>query len=214
MWFLLFFLQSPGKCNDLSDKVKNSPSLNSFNYNLKHRTNRKVPSYFYAGTRQLQIYHARLRMKCSSLNNHLYMRNIVNSPLCRCGNETNSHYIFKCPFYTDARLSLKTAIESLNASFDEPTLLFGNELLFKEVNTSIFFTLSNLHPQNKTILTSTSYTGVKDSSIFVFKETLGLTALQIGLQWTAFIFTVILFLKLNSCNHFFLSDFPSYLHRA
>ena len=66
--------------NDLSDEVKNSPSLNRFKYNIKQRTNRKVPSYFYAGTIQLQIYHARLKMKCRSLNNHLYMRNIVNSP--------------------------------------------------------------------------------------------------------------------------------------
>ena len=66
-------------------------------------------------------------MKCSSLNNHLYMRNIVNSPLCRCGNiETNSHFKFKCPFYTDARLSLKTTVDSLNATVDDPTLLYGN----------------------------------------------------------------------------------------
>ena len=123
---------------DLSDEVKNSPSLNRFKYNLKQRTNRKVPSYFYAGTRQLQIYHAILIMKCSSSNNYLYMRNIVNSPLCRCGNiETNSHFIFKWPFYTDARLSLKTAIESLNATFDESTILYGNELLSNEGNTSI-----------------------------------------------------------------------------
>ena len=82
------------ECNDLSDEVKNSPLLNRFKYNIKQRTNRKVPSYLYAGTIQLQIYHARLRMKCRSLNNHLYMRNIVNSLLCRCGNiETNSHFL-------------------------------------------------------------------------------------------------------------------------
>ena len=82
------------ECNDLSDEVKNSPLLNRFKYNIKQRTNRKVPSYLYAGTIQLQIYHARLRMKCRSLNNHLYIRNIVNSLLCRCGNiETNSHFL-------------------------------------------------------------------------------------------------------------------------
>jgi len=73
-------------------------------------------------------------------------------------------------------------------------------------------TLSNLHPQNKTFLTSTLYTGEKDLLVLVFKQILGLTALQIGLQWTAF--TLILFPKLNLCNHFFPSEFPSYFHRA
>ena len=67
-------------------------------------------TYLYADTRQLQMYQAILRMKYSSLNNHLYMRNIVNSHLCQCGNiETNLHFICKCPFYTDGGLNLKTA---------------------------------------------------------------------------------------------------------
>ena len=67
------------------------------------------------------------------------MRNICNSSLCRCGNiETNSNFIFKCPFYTDARLNPKATIESLNTTFDEPTLLYGNELLSNEGNASIY----------------------------------------------------------------------------
>ena len=31
-----------------------------------------------------QILHARLRLECSSLNHHLYRKNLVESPLCAC----------------------------------------------------------------------------------------------------------------------------------
>ena len=39
-------------------------------------------------------------MHCSSLNQHLYSKNIVDSPLCQCGAiETTEHHLLHCPLY-------------------------------------------------------------------------------------------------------------------
>jgi hypothetical protein len=44
---------------------------------------------------------------CSSLNEHLYIKNIIDSPNCFCGEiESTHHYLFKCPKYTRQRNSL------------------------------------------------------------------------------------------------------------
>jgi hypothetical protein len=40
----------------------------------------KKPIYFYSGTRIGQILHMRLRTACSSLNHHLFLKNVVDSP--------------------------------------------------------------------------------------------------------------------------------------
>ena len=44
-----------------------------------------VPKSFIDGKRLGQIYHARLRMRCSSLNAHLFSKSIIDSPMCVCG---------------------------------------------------------------------------------------------------------------------------------
>jgi hypothetical protein len=51
------------------------------------------PPYYYIGKRLGQILHSRLCMHCSSLNQHLYSKNSVDSPLWQCGAiETTEHY--------------------------------------------------------------------------------------------------------------------------
>jgi hypothetical protein len=51
-----------------------------------------------------QILHAHLRMRSSSLNEHLYIKNIINNPKCLCGEiESTYHYSFKCLKYTRQR---------------------------------------------------------------------------------------------------------------
>ena len=68
----------------LPEETKQAPSVASF----KHRLNRdlnKPPIYFNAGTRRGQILHTRLRLECSSLNAHLYRKNLVPEPTCQCG---------------------------------------------------------------------------------------------------------------------------------
>jgi hypothetical protein len=44
-----------------------------------------VPKYYHYGPRLTQILHARLRMRSSSLNEHLYIKNVIDSPNCFCG---------------------------------------------------------------------------------------------------------------------------------
>ena len=64
----------------------------------------KPPIYFNAGTRKGQILHTRLRLECSSLNSHLYRKNLVPEPTCQCGAfESPYHYLFVCPRYANVR---------------------------------------------------------------------------------------------------------------
>ena len=56
-----------------------------------------IPLFYRDGKRFGQIYHARLRTDCSTLNHHLYSKNIMDIPLCNCGRvETTKHYLFEC----------------------------------------------------------------------------------------------------------------------
>ena len=59
--------------NDLPQEIHNSNSLSRF----KHKPNADLnmpPSFYKGGKRLGQIYHARLRTQCSSLNHHLYLK--------------------------------------------------------------------------------------------------------------------------------------------
>ncbi len=58
--------------------------------------------------------HSRLRTHCGSLNQDLYMCNIVQSPLCMCGAiETVYHYFFECDRFMQYREVLINAITPL-----------------------------------------------------------------------------------------------------
>jgi hypothetical protein len=69
--------------NKQRENIKSSRSVQIIKSNLQPQNNTK-PIYYYIGTRLGQILHARLRMQCSSLNHHLFRKNIVNSPFCQC----------------------------------------------------------------------------------------------------------------------------------
>ena len=58
--------------NDLPLDNKVSASVSSLKRRLKER-NRIVPKFYYVGNRKLQILHTRLRTKCSSLNQDLFL---------------------------------------------------------------------------------------------------------------------------------------------
>ena len=65
------------------------------------------PKFFFDGKRPGQIYHARLRMRSSSLNAHLFSKNIIDSPLCTCGVfEDTHHFLLSRTRYTILRQEL------------------------------------------------------------------------------------------------------------
>ena len=82
--------------------------------------------------------HTRLRTNCSGLNNDLFLKNIVESPLCQCGRiENEYHYIFECPLYTQQRLSLFNSL-SLHHNLSINLVLFGETSLSDESNALLF----------------------------------------------------------------------------
>ena len=76
--------------------VRNLQSITTFKNELNSEI-KKIPKFYFAGKRLGQIYHSRLRTKCGSLNQHLFSKNIVESPLCVCGAlEDTNHFLFNC----------------------------------------------------------------------------------------------------------------------
>ena len=101
-----------------------------------------------------QILHARFRMRSSSLNEHLYIKNIIDSPNCFCGEiESTHHYLFKCPKYTRQRNSLfRKLLQLLNIRPSENVLLFGSPDLDIDSNTIVFTTVHKYISQSKRFL--------------------------------------------------------------
>lgn len=90
--------------NLLDQNLRSASSLNIFRKTINNNLREiSVPPKYFSNiqtSRLGQIYHARLRLECSSLNYHLYSKNIIDSPLCTCGNVENTfHYLMICPKY-------------------------------------------------------------------------------------------------------------------
>ena len=123
--------------NALPEEVKHADSIDSFKFCLNRGKPRPNQLYYY-GERRLQVLHARLRTDCSSLNQHLLSRNIVDSPLCQCGvNETTKHYLFICPLFSVQRQVLFDSVTFIT-NWSLKTLLFGDNNLTMEQNKTIF----------------------------------------------------------------------------
>ena len=130
--------------NSLQDEIKNAESLTSFTYHLNLDKPTPRPLYFF-GERKNQIIHARLRNRCSSLHHHLYCKNVVQSPFCRCGSvESTEHYFLKCAIYNELGNRLYSNINEIaRVSFqiilygDESFSLHDNERIFAAVHTFI-----------------------------------------------------------------------------
>ena len=126
--------------NQLPNQIKESETISKFKHNLSNQyapTN--VPIYYFVGTRKGQILHARLRMACSSLKHHLYLKNIENDPYCLYGEiETTSHYILHCHHL---RVNLEN---ELNFPITYNVLLFGEADRDFEFNKKVFIAVQNL----------------------------------------------------------------------
>lgn len=128
--------------NNLPASIKSVNTLTAFKQQLTNATP-TIPEYYYSGVRLDQILHTRLRTECSSLNQHLFKRNLVLSPNCACGDvENNEHFLLVCPRYNVIRNDLLNTISNLittaiqNISTD--LLLFGDRELSVQNNTRIF----------------------------------------------------------------------------
>ncbi len=72
-----YFLPSTLRAwNNLDLSIRNSSSQNIFKSAIRG-TPSELPKYYYLGSRMGQILHTRLRLQCSSLNDHLFRRNLV-----------------------------------------------------------------------------------------------------------------------------------------
>ena len=96
--------------NELSQDTKNATSICAFKHRLIS-TMIDVPLHYRDGKRIGQIYHVILRTDRSSLNHHLYSKNIIGSSLCTFGTfETTKHYLFECNRFNEFRQEMMQEI--------------------------------------------------------------------------------------------------------
>ena len=96
------------------------------------------------GNRCENIIHARLRMCCSILKDHLHKMHIIDSGLCFCQLtiETVNHYFLSCPLFKQQRLKLQSDLESkLQFSLKARTvndMLYGRSDVNEKTNKMLF----------------------------------------------------------------------------
>ena len=123
--------------NKLPQDIRNSESISSFK-RLLCINKSIIPHYHYTGFRKAQILHTQLRMNCSPLNLFLFQKNIIESPLCQCGElESTEHFFQSCSSYQNIRTELLNTIRPISATTTK-ILLNGNPNLPPETNSSIF----------------------------------------------------------------------------
>ena len=123
--------------NSMSDDLKFVGSLRDFKSKLCE-SDKKVPYFYNLSNRTGEIYVSRLRMKCSSLNSHLYRMNIIENPSCACGYHTEDehHYFFDCPLFDDSRHLIFDLVNEV--PLEANTLIYGNERLPKRTLLRMF----------------------------------------------------------------------------
>ena len=125
--------------NSLPYGNRNADSLYSFKRQINH-DRKNIPKYYCSGLRRYQIIHTRLRTGCSSLNYDLFLKNILDNPLCRCNSgfvENAQHFLLNCRLYREQRIELyDTVSQYCNISLD--VLLCGDESLSFETNVIVF----------------------------------------------------------------------------
>ena len=137
--------------NGLPEDIKNVQTITTFKYKLNRNLN-KPPAYYFSGTRLGQIYHTRLRLNCSSLNHHLFLKNIINDPLCECGAvEDTNHFFLTCNRFRNLRHVLLNTI----STFCQPTLeviLYGSTDISVEENKQVFLAVHEFILRTKRFL--------------------------------------------------------------
>ena len=138
-YFNSYLPSSLREWNSLNTASRNSSSLVSFKCTLNKLI--IVPPYFYTiqTSRIGQILHTCIRLECSSLNQHLYKKNLINSPNCSCSQvESAAHVLFSCPRYNQIRqryfqnIPLPLTVSILLNGATDP-ISIHNDLIFKQV---------------------------------------------------------------------------------
>ena len=148
LYFKSFLLSVTRDWNVLSEEIRNSTSLSSFKRHLNSSRNFS-PKFLFDSKRPDQIYHARLRMRWSSLNAHLFSKNIIDSPLCICwAFEDTHHFLLSCTRYTTLRQELVNKVIPVCHPFLN-VLLFSSQELSDSVNKHIFLAVQEFLIKSK-----------------------------------------------------------------
>ena len=133
-----FFPSCIRSWNSLSPECRSCSSVLGFKKSIRGDKH-MIPSYYYIGSRKLNIIHTRLRHRCSILKADLFRVNLVNDSSCSCGCplEDAIHYFLECPLYIGQRAYLLNAVQQY-VVVDIETLLFGSDQLSEELNKSLF----------------------------------------------------------------------------
>ena len=128
--------------NELSQEIRDSNTLKTFKHKLNANI-RGVPKFYNVGKRNEPVYHTRLRTSCSTLNQHLFSRNIIVHPNCICGAiEDTNHFLLECYLFQNLRQEMITTVSEI-------ALLFGNPNLRNEANESIFLAVQSFISKTK-----------------------------------------------------------------
>ena len=124
--------------NGLPGAVKQYSSLHSFKVFL-NQDRFVVPKYFNHGKRKIQVLHTRLRTGCSSVNNDLYLKQLIESPSCAFGAtvENTYHFLFSCDRYILQRNEMSQALSDI-PHINTRVLLRRDETLSLDTNILIF----------------------------------------------------------------------------
>jgi hypothetical protein len=135
-----FYLKTIREWNSLKIEIRNSPTVSVFKNKIKTIKD-KPPDQYYSGNRRLAIIHARLRMFCSGLNDHLFSQlHVIDSPECPCGNgrETSKHYLLVCVLFVVERNSMQIALNNIGFTPTLSNLLYGSPQVDVDTNIQAF----------------------------------------------------------------------------
>ncbi|MCG7879037.1 MAG: endonuclease/exonuclease/phosphatase family protein [Candidatus Thiodiazotropha taylori] len=142
LYYNSFFPSAVRTWNTLPEETRHCTTTAS----LKHHLNENInppPRFYNEGKRLGQILHSRLRTKCSSLNEHLFSKNIVPNASCSCGLiEDTKHFLLHCPLYHNIRNVMLRSV----SQFSQPSLnvlLYGDPNLNHHENVQIFLSVHN-----------------------------------------------------------------------
>jgi hypothetical protein len=101
-----FLPQTIADWNNLEDKIKKLPSIESFKDNLKKISSPKPNPLFHHDCSKAAIHHTRIRLGLSGLCSHRFNYKHIQDPKCptcdaKC--EDPAHFFLTCPTYSTQR---------------------------------------------------------------------------------------------------------------